>query len=116
MTKHALNAFLATSVTFINEMAALCEQVGADATEVERGLKTEARIGPKGVPVAGGGLRRRHPARDVRVLIALGDHHASETPMFHLIWAGDQDHRDGPSTRSARGSTERSTLAPPSWG
>ena len=46
MTKHAINAFLATSVTFINEMAALCEQVGADAKEVERGLKTEPRIGP----------------------------------------------------------------------
>ncbi len=39
MTKHALNAFLATSVTFINEIASICEQVGADAKEVERGLK-----------------------------------------------------------------------------
>ena len=37
MTKHAINAFLATSVTFINEIAALCEQSGADAKEVERG-------------------------------------------------------------------------------
>jgi UDPglucose 6-dehydrogenase len=46
MTKHALNAFLATSVTFINEIATLCEQVGADAKEVERGLKSEARIDP----------------------------------------------------------------------
>ena len=44
MTKHALNAFLATSVTFINEVAALCEQVGADAREVERGLKSDVRI------------------------------------------------------------------------
>ena len=41
MTKHALNAFLATSVTFINEIASICEQVGADAKEVERGLKSE---------------------------------------------------------------------------
>jgi UDPglucose 6-dehydrogenase len=46
MTKHAVNAFLAASVTFINELAALCEQVGADAKDVERGLKTERRIGP----------------------------------------------------------------------
>ena len=38
-----VNAFLATSVTFINEIAALCEQVGADATEVERGLKIRSR-------------------------------------------------------------------------
>src|SRR3989338_3154325 len=44
MTKHALNAFLATSIVFINEIATICEQVGADAKEVERGLKSEARI------------------------------------------------------------------------
>ena len=74
MTKHALNAFLATSVTFINELARLCEAVGADAKEVERGLKSEARIGPKaptsspGAAFAGGTL-----ARDVRFLIDFGD-------------------------------------------
>ncbi len=47
MTKHAINAFLATSVAFSNEIAVLCEKVGADAKEVERGLKSESRIGPK---------------------------------------------------------------------
>ncbi len=47
MTKHAINAFLATSVVFANEIAAICEMVGADAKEVERGLKSEQRIGPK---------------------------------------------------------------------
>jgi UDPglucose 6-dehydrogenase len=36
MTKHAINAFLATSITFANEIASLCERVGADAKEVER--------------------------------------------------------------------------------
>jgi UDPglucose 6-dehydrogenase len=46
MTKHALNA-LATSVTFANEIATLCERVGADAHDVARGLKTDARIGPR---------------------------------------------------------------------
>ena len=70
MTKHALNAFLATSVTFINEIAALCEQVGADATEVERGLKSEARIGPKAYSVAGRRLRRRHAGARRRVPLA----------------------------------------------
>ena len=45
MTKHAVNAFLALSVAFINELAGLCERVGANAKEVERGLKTEQRIG-----------------------------------------------------------------------
>ena len=63
MTKHAINAFLATSVTFANEIAAICELVGADAKEVERGLKSESRVGPKaylspGGPFAGGTLAR----------------------------------------------------------
>jgi UDPglucose 6-dehydrogenase len=63
MTKHAINAFLATSVAFANELGVLCEQVGADAREVERGLKTERRIGPgayvrPGRAFAGGTLAR----------------------------------------------------------
>ncbi len=72
MTKHALNSFLAISVAFINEVASVCEQVGADAKEVERGLKTESRIGPRaylspGAAFAGGTL-----ARDVVFLSSLG--------------------------------------------
>ena len=39
MTKHALNAFLATSITFINEIASICELVGADAKEVAKGFE-----------------------------------------------------------------------------
>lgn len=63
MTKHALNAFLAMSVAFINEIAAVCENSGADAKEVERGLKSEKRIGPSaylgpGAAFAGGTLAR----------------------------------------------------------
>ncbi len=60
MSKHALNAFLATSVTFINELARLCERVGADAREVERGLKSEPRIGPQAYLSPGRRLRGRH--------------------------------------------------------
>ncbi|HWJ50598.1 MAG TPA: nucleotide sugar dehydrogenase, partial [Solirubrobacteraceae bacterium] len=63
MTKHALNGFLATSVAFINEIASICESVGADAEEVSRGLKSERRIGPRaylgpGDAFAGGTLAR----------------------------------------------------------
>ena len=68
MTKHALNAFLATSVTFINEVAALCEQVGADASEVERGLKSDARIGPGAYLSPGGAFAGGTLARDVTFL------------------------------------------------
>ena len=47
MTKHALNAFLAMSVAFTNELARVCERVGAEAKDVERGLRSEPRIGRK---------------------------------------------------------------------
>ncbi len=47
ITKYAANAFLAMKVTFINEMADLCEQVGADVHDVSRGLGLDGRIGRK---------------------------------------------------------------------
>jgi UDPglucose 6-dehydrogenase len=94
MTKHALNAFLAVSVTFINELARLCEAVGANAKEVERGLKSEARIGPKaylgpGAAFAGGTL-----ARDVQFLVNFGQQHAIPTPLFNGIWQSNEAHKD----------------------
>ena len=47
LIKYASNAFLATKITFINEMADLCEQVGADVQEVARGMGLDNRIGGK---------------------------------------------------------------------
>src|SRR5580698_3602652 len=47
LTKYAANAFLATKITFINEIADLCEQVGADVLEVARGMGLDNRIGGK---------------------------------------------------------------------
>jgi UDPglucose 6-dehydrogenase len=47
LTKYAANAFLATKITFINEMADLCEKVGADVQDVARGIGLDNRIGGK---------------------------------------------------------------------
>ena len=47
LIKYAANAFLATKITFINEIADLCEQVGADVNEVARGIGMDNRIGGK---------------------------------------------------------------------
>ncbi|RZV34954.1 MAG: UDP-glucose/GDP-mannose dehydrogenase family protein [Sphingomonadaceae bacterium] len=47
LIKYAANAFLATKITFINEMADLCEKVGADVQDVARGIGMDGRIGPK---------------------------------------------------------------------
>lgn len=93
MTKHALNAFLATSVVFINELSTLCERVGANASEVERGLKTEERIGPKaylrpGNAIAGGTL-----ARDVNYLVKIGNEHSFETPLFSALLKSNHAHK-----------------------
>jgi UDPglucose 6-dehydrogenase len=94
MTKHAVNAFLAVSVTFINEIATLCEQVGADAKEVERGLKTEARIGPKaylspGGPFAGGTL-----ARDILFLSQMGRTYNQPTYLLSAVKASNDAHKN----------------------
>ena len=94
MTKHALNAFLATSVAFINEVSTLCEQVGADAKEVERGLKSESRIGPRaylnpGAAFAGGTL-----ARDIAFLEAIGVEHQQPTPLLSGVRASNSNHRN----------------------
>jgi UDPglucose 6-dehydrogenase len=93
MTKHALNAFLATSVAFINELARLCEAVGADAKEVERGLKSDGRVGPRaylspGAAFAGGTL-----ARDLRFLAGSGRRHRIPTPLVDGVLASNDVHQ-----------------------
>ena len=47
LTKYAANAFLATKISFINEMADLCEKVGADVRDVARGIGSDTRIGSR---------------------------------------------------------------------
>ncbi len=99
MTKHALNAFLATSVTFINEIARLCEVVGADAREVERGLKSEGRIGSRAYLAPGSAFAGGTLARDLRYLVEFGNTNHVETPLFggvlqsnvlHTNWMHDK--------------------------
>ncbi|MCC6276289.1 MAG: nucleotide sugar dehydrogenase [Oligoflexia bacterium] len=68
MTKHALNAFLAVSVVFANELAEICEETGADAWEVVASLKQDARIGPKAFLRPGMGFSGGTLARDVKTL------------------------------------------------
>jgi len=82
MTKHALNTFLATSISFINEIANICDEVGADAMEVSEGLSTDQRIGKKAPLHPGLGFSGGHLARDLKVLKGLGGKFGYET---HLI-------------------------------
>jgi UDPglucose 6-dehydrogenase len=93
MTKHAVNAFLAASVAFANEIASICESVGADAKEVERGLKTENRIGPRaylspGAAFAGGTL-----ARDVAFLNRTARERGVITPLLSSVLPSNDTHK-----------------------
>src|SRR5215467_1858088 len=68
LIKYAANAFLATKITFINEIADLCERVGADVQEVARGIGLDNRIGSKFLH-AGPGYGGSCFPKDVRALI-----------------------------------------------
>lgn len=116
MTKHALNAFLATSVTFINEIAAICEQVGADAKEVERGLKSEARIGPKAYLGPGGAFAGGTLARDVAFLARLGEQYDVPVQLFPAIKFSNDAHKSWARRRLVQvlGSLKGKTIAV--WG
>jgi len=94
MTKHAINAFLATSVTFANEIAAICELVGADAKEVERGLKTEARIGPKAYLSPGGPFSGGTLARDIEFLGMLSREKNLVTPLLSSVRPSNDEHKN----------------------
>jgi UDPglucose 6-dehydrogenase len=93
MVKHALNSFLALSVAYINEIAALSETVGADAQEVAAGLKSDPRIGARaylgpGGPFAGGTL-----ARDVVTLSKLGAAQNLPIALIPAIKESNDRHR-----------------------
>jgi UDPglucose 6-dehydrogenase len=93
MTKHALNGFLATSVAFINEVAAVCEQVGADAAEVSRGLKSEPRIGPHAYLAPGDAFSGGTLARDVAFMCELATRHGLSSHVFRGVAEGNDAHK-----------------------
>ena len=93
MVKHALNSFLALSVTFANEVGRLCEHVGADAKEVAAGLKSDVRIGPKAYLGAGGPFAGGTLARDVVTLTRLGAQTGEALDVIPAIKRSNDAHR-----------------------
>src|SRR5438477_6341653 len=74
LIKYAANAFLATKITFINEVADLCEKVGADVQEVARGIGLDNRIGGKFLH-AGPGFGGPCFPKDTRALVKIAQDH-----------------------------------------
>ena len=108
MTKHALNAFLATSVAFINEIARVAELVGADAREVERGLKSDVRIGPRAYVKPGGAYAGGTLARDIAYLIERGAALGCPMHLVRGVRASNDAHRDWACTTPSRACWGRS--------
>lgn len=87
MTKHAINAFLATSISFGNELANLCQAARADGTKVMSILRLDRRVGPHapldpGMGFAGGTL-----ARDMRILQALAHENTYRADLIDAVLA-----------------------------
>jgi UDPglucose 6-dehydrogenase len=86
MTKYAANALLSTKISFINEVANLCERAGADINEVRRGIGHDSRIGFAFL-FPGVGYGGSCFPKDVRALAALARTHAIEPRVLDAVHA-----------------------------
>ena len=86
LTKYAANAFLAMKVTFINEMADLCEKLDADVQDVARGIGMDRRIGPKFLH-AGPGYGGSCFPKDTRALLKIAEDAHSQMRLIQTTVA-----------------------------
>ena len=84
MIKYAANAFLATKITFINEIAGLCEKVGADVKQVSKGMGLDGRIGNKFLH-AGPGYGGSCFPKDTQALARIGQDYAAPMQIVETV-------------------------------
>ncbi|MEI2685697.1 MAG: UDP-glucose/GDP-mannose dehydrogenase family protein [Cypionkella sp.] len=84
MIKYAANAFLAVKITFINEIAALCEKVGADIKDVSKGMGLDGRIGNKFLH-AGPGYGGSCFPKDTKALARIGQDYAAPMQITETV-------------------------------
>jgi UDPglucose 6-dehydrogenase len=92
MIKYASNAFLATKISFINEMAQICERLGADVKEVAAGMGYDKRIG-RAFLDAGLGYGGSCFPKDVRALAHMAAEAGLHPQMLHAVMEINQDQR-----------------------
>jgi UDPglucose 6-dehydrogenase len=86
MTKYAANAMLATRISFMNQVAELCERVGADVSMVRKGMGTDPRIGAAFL-FPGPGYGGSCFPKDVQALVRTGDHHGVTLDVLQAVEA-----------------------------
>ena len=92
MIKYASNCFLATKISFVNEMANICEALGADVLEVARGMGSDKRIGPAFLS-AGLGWGGSCFPKDVKALAHIAATHGSHPQMLRAVMEINYDQR-----------------------
>jgi UDPglucose 6-dehydrogenase len=90
MLKYAANAFLAARISFMNEIANLCEQVGANVDMIRKGLASDSRIGPAFL-FPGVGYGGSCFPKDIKALIETGRTHQYEMKILEAVDAVNQD-------------------------
>ena len=113
LIKYAANAFLAMKVTFINEMADLCERVGADVHDVARGIGLDERIGRKFLH-PGPGFGGSCFPKDTLALVRIAQEHGAPSRLVESVVAVNDARKAGMAARviaACRGSVRGKTIA-----
>ena len=84
MIKYASNAFLAAKISFVNELAMICDRLGADVTVVARGMGMDSRIGPQFLQ-AGAGFGGSCFPKDLRALTSMAQESGLATDMLRAV-------------------------------
>ncbi|MCL4539993.1 MAG: UDP-glucose/GDP-mannose dehydrogenase family protein [Bacteroidetes bacterium] len=92
MVKYAANAFLATRISFMNEISRLCEKLGADVDKVRSAIGYDNRIGPKFL-FPGIGWGGSCFPKDVKALIKIGEEVSVETPVVSSVNAVNEEQK-----------------------
>src|SRR5476651_2350350 len=113
VTKYAGNAFLATKITFINEIADLCERVGADVHDVARGIGLDGRIGRKFLH-PGPGFGGSCFPKDTLAMVRIAQDHGAPSRLIEAVVAVNDARKAGMGARivaAAGGSVRGKTIA-----